>query len=88
LVIVSALVLGGILGEILELSSGAKQVVYPEGLLLGVVSVLCHEDVINHSCPSLILKWLQGDSRENGSDTKWRADAILFFCFLFIHGLK
>jgi hypothetical protein len=35
-----------ILGEVLELLSRAKQVVHPnEGLLLGVVSVPCHEDV-------------------------------------------
>jgi hypothetical protein len=35
------------LGEVLELLSGARQVVHPKkGLLLGIVSVLYHEDVI------------------------------------------
>jgi hypothetical protein len=36
------------------------QVVHPEeGLLLGEVLLPCQEDVINHSCPSLIPRWLQ-----------------------------
>jgi hypothetical protein len=43
-------VLGQVLGEILELISGfivKEQVVHPEeGLLLGVVSIPCHEDII------------------------------------------
>jgi hypothetical protein len=43
LTIISVLVLG----EVLELLLGARQVVHPkEGLLLGVVSVLGHADVI------------------------------------------
>jgi hypothetical protein len=36
-----------VLGEVLEMLSGARQVVHPkEGLLLGIVSVSYHEDGI------------------------------------------
>jgi hypothetical protein len=65
-------------GEVPELLSG-------EGVLLGVVSVPCHGEVMNHSCPSLIPRWLQGDCRENGSEQRQiqngGRDAMLFSCY-------
>jgi hypothetical protein len=68
LVIVSVLVLG----EVLE--SGARQVVCPKDGLLRVVSVLCNEDVIDQSCPSLIPRWFkvtaERDCRENSSELR------------------
>jgi hypothetical protein len=42
-----------LLGKVLELLS--CRVVHPEkGLLLGVVSVPCHEDITDYFCPFLI----------------------------------
>jgi hypothetical protein len=51
-----------------------------ESMLLGVVSVPCHKDVIDHFCPFLTPGWLQeGMAQSKGQQTKWR-DAM-FFCF-------
>jgi hypothetical protein len=60
-----------ILGEVVELFSGARQVVHSEeGLLLGVVLVPCHEDVVfclfwNPGCKVTAKSWLRA-----GADTK------------------
>jgi hypothetical protein len=61
-----------------------------EASLLGVVLVPCCEDVIDHSCPSLIARWQQermaqgkGQQVQNGD---W--DAKLFSCFELICGTR
>jgi hypothetical protein len=51
---------------------------------LGVVLAPCQEDVIDHSCPFLIPRWLQSDEREwfrAKTDTKRRRHAMLFPAF-------
>jgi hypothetical protein len=64
-----------VLGEVPELLSGARQVVHPrENLLLQVVLVPSQKVVTDHSFPSLIPRWLQGDCREwlrAKTDIKW-----------------
>jgi hypothetical protein len=56
------------------------QVVHPEELLLlGGISVPCHEDVI--ICLSWNPKWLQGDSRENGSEQRQIQNEGEMSCF-------
>jgi hypothetical protein len=68
-----------------ELLSG--RVVHPEeGLLLEAVLIPCHEDIISHSCPSFILRWLQGVCRENGSEQRQTQHEKQMPCFLLIHG--
>jgi hypothetical protein len=60
-----------VLGEVPELLSVARQVIHPKkSLLLRAVLVPCFEDVMNHSCPFLISRWLQGDCRKNGSEQR------------------
>jgi hypothetical protein len=55
-----AIVSLSVLEEDPVLLPGAGQVVHPkEHLLLGVVLVPFCEDVMDHSCPSLIPRWLQ-----------------------------
>jgi hypothetical protein len=65
-----------ILGEALELLTGARQVVHPEeGLLFGVVFVPCQEDV---TC----LSGIQGDCKVTAKTyIKWKTGARLFVFF-------
>jgi hypothetical protein len=51
--------------------------------MLEVVSVLCHKDVIDHSCPSLIPSGCKviAERMAQKKIQKWRTDANLFSCF-------
>jgi hypothetical protein len=62
----------------IELSaySGVRQVVYPEeAILLGVVSIPCHEDVI---CLSWNPRGLQREWFRAKTNTKWRQGCQAF----------
>jgi hypothetical protein len=52
-----------------------------ESLLLGVVSIPCYEDIMDHSCPSFIPRWLQGDCRENVSEQRQIQNVGQIPCF-------
>jgi hypothetical protein len=72
-----------VLREVPELLSGARQVVDPkEGLLLSVVLVHCHKDVIDHSCPSLIPRWLQERLAQSKDRFKMEERCHAFLLFL------
>jgi hypothetical protein len=70
------------MGEILELLSW--RLVHPEeSLLLGVLSVPCHEDAFDYFCPFLIPRWLQGDCKWNDLEQTQIQNGLLL-CFLML----
>jgi hypothetical protein len=69
----------GLDAEVLELSSGARQVLHPtEGLLLGVVSLSCPIDVMYLSWHT---KWLKSDCKENGLQQRQTQNGGHTLCF-------
>jgi hypothetical protein len=62
-----------VLGEVIELLSGARQV--------GEVLVPCYKEVLDHLGPFLISRWLQGDCRENDSEQRQIQNGGQMPCF-------
>jgi hypothetical protein len=87
LVIISVLVLGEVLGEVLKLLSGfivSWQMVHSkEGLWLGVVLSLVMKmlSFLSFLDSKVVTSSLQKEWLRAKTNKKWRTDAMLFSCF-------